>query len=125
MHARKQAVRKIDSAYMRHYDAHIERQQRRRKQLIRRLVLFSMTVLLLVSSMVVYHLKQRNVYATKEAEYEQLQQELTELNEQEKELKEEIQLLNNDEYILDLARTNYFFSKEDELIFKVFEEPSR
>lgn len=122
MRASKQTVRKIDSAYMKHYNAHMERQQRRRKQLIRRLVLFSFVVLLITGSMVSYHIKQRSLYAQKESEFEQLEEKLSQLNAEEKDLQEEITLLNNDEYILDLARTNYFFSKEGELIFKIIEE---
>ena len=42
---------------------------------------------------------------------------MTKLEKEEKNLTEEISLLNNDEYVLELARTNYFLSKEDELIF--------
>ncbi len=41
--------------------------------------------------------------------YEQLEEQMTALKKEEKDLKEEIQLLNDDEYLLDLARTNYFF----------------
>lgn len=125
MRTGKETIRKMDSAYMKHYDAHIQRQQKRRKRLVRRLILFSVLVLLVTGSMVSYHMKQRNLYAQKQLEYERLQEQLIQLDDEEKDLQEEIQLLNNDEYILDIARTNYFFSKEGELIFKIFdEEPS-
>lgn len=46
--------------------------------------------------------------------YEQLEEQMTALKKEEKDLKEEIQLLNDDEYLLDLARTNYFFSRKRE-----------
>lgn len=117
-----ETIQKVDSAYMKHYHAHAERQQRRKKRLIRRLILFSTIVLLVVGSMVSYHMKQRNLHAEKQSEYDQMQKQLTQLENEEKSLNEEIGLLNNDEYILDIARTNYFFSKEGELIFKIFEE---
>ncbi len=55
-------------------------------------------------------------------EYEQLQDELATLKKDEKNMKEEITLLNDEEYVLEIARTNYFFSKEGELIFNIPQE---
>lgn len=70
-------------------------------------------------------MKQRAIYAEKVEQYEQLEKELKELKQSEKNLKEEIELLNNEDYVLDIARTNYFLSKEGELIFTIpDEEPS-
>lgn len=107
---------------MQQYDVHMERQDRRKKRLIRRLVLFSSIALLIIASMSIYHVKQRTVYAEKQEQYEQLQKQISVLKVEESDLQEEIELLNNDEYILEIARTNYFFSKEGELIFKILDE---
>src|SRR5699024_11543147 len=82
--------------------------------IFRRLVLFSLIVMIVIGSMATYHIKQRSLYAEKAEQYEQLEEQMTALKKQENQLKEEIKLLNNDEYILDIARTNYFFSKEGE-----------
>lgn len=111
--------------YKQQHDAYLERQKRRRKRLMRRLVLFLTIAMLVMGTMVTYHLKQRDVQAEKKQEYEEMQDKLTSLEKHEDQLSDEIDLLNDDEYVLDIARTNYFFSKEGELIFKIpDEEPS-
>src|SRR5699024_11191216 len=107
---------------MKQYDAHVERQKRRKKRLIRRLVLFSVTIIILFGSLALYHINQRTVYSEKKIEYEQLTEQLANLEKQEENLIEEINLLNDEEYILDIARTNYFLSKKGELIFQIEDE---
>ncbi len=104
---------------MQEYDAYIERQRRKKKRLVRRLVLFSIIVMIGIGSMATYHVKQRTIHAEKVAEYEQLEEELQNLKNEETNLREEMELLNDESYVLEIARTNYFFSKEGELIFKV------
>lgn len=118
----KKTVTRLDSMYMQQYDAYIERQERRRKRLMRRLVIFSIIALFVIGSMATYHIKQRVVHAEKSEQYEQFKKELASLQKEEKHFLEEISLLNNDDYVLELARKNYFFSKEGELIFKVDEK---
>lgn len=100
----------------------MERQKRRKKRLVRRLVAFSILMIIVFATMTGYHLKQREIHAEKLEQYEQLEKELTELKEKESNLNEEIELLHNEDYVLDIARTNYFFSKDGELIFKVPDE---
>lgn len=122
MAQKNETIARIKSSYMKQYDAHLERQKRRRKRLLRRLVLFSVTVVILFGSLALYHINQRTVYSEKKAEYEQLTEQLANLEKQEENLIEEINLLNDDEYILDIARTNYFLSKKGELIFQIEDE---
>ncbi|WP_284140730.1 septum formation initiator family protein [Virgibacillus sp. LDC-1] len=117
MSSRKKTVAQIDSSYMNQYNAHVERQKRKKQRLVRRLVLFSVIVMLAIGSMTTYHFKQRALKEEKIKQYEQLEQELATLKKEESNLKEEIELLNDDEYILEIARTNYFFSKKGEIIF--------
>lgn len=107
---------------MKQYDTYMERQKRKKKRLIRRLVAFSILMVIVFVAMAGYHLKQREIHADKLEQYEQLENELVELKEKESRLKEEIELLHNEDYVLDIARTNYFFSKDGELIFKVPDE---
>lgn len=115
----KRSIARLNSPYMQRYDTYMERQKEKKKRLIRRLVLFSLIVTIVIGSMATYHMKQRSLHAEKAKQYEQLEERMASLKKQEDQLKEEIRLLNNDEYILEIARTNYFFSKEGELIFKV------
>ncbi|WP_200411059.1 FtsB family cell division protein [Virgibacillus salexigens] len=118
----KQTVTRLDSNYMQQYDAYVDRQKRKKKRLIRRLVLFSLIAVIAFGSMATYHIKQCVLHAEKTEEYEALQQDLAELEKQENNLKEEVELLKDEDYVLQIARTNYFFSKEGELIFKIPEE---
>ncbi|WP_116277738.1 septum formation initiator family protein [Virgibacillus dokdonensis] len=121
----KQSVRKLDSNYMQQYDAYVERQNRKKRRLIRRLVLFGVITLVILGGMTTYHIQQRSLHAEKTDEYENLQAELADLKKEQKNLKQEAERLKNEEYVLEIARTNYFLSKEGELIFKVPDkEPS-
>ncbi|QHE54164.1 septum formation initiator family protein [Pontibacillus sp. HMF3514] len=97
----------------------MKRQQKKKKRLVRRLALFALVTFLLFGSLLSYHLKQRSLLADKQQEYQQLQEDMQQLNKKESDLKEEIQLLQDEEYVLQIARTNYFFSKEGEIIFKL------
>jgi cell division protein DivIC len=119
---KKKTITKLNSNYMEQYDAHIERQKRKKQRLFRRLVLFAIVVAVAVSGMAVYHFQQRQVHLEKAEEYKLLKEELADLKKEEDRYKEEIQLLNNDDYILEIARTKYFLSKEGELIFKTPDE---
>lgn len=119
MSMKKSSVTRMHTSYMKQYDAYMERQQLRKKRLYRRLVFFSIIALLAIGSLTVYHINQRSVYAQKQEQYKELQEEKLSLEKTEGDLSEEISLLKNEEYVLDIARTNYFFSKEGELIFKI------
>lgn len=119
---KKKAVTRLESSYLQQYDVYIERQKRKKQRLIRRLVLFLFITLLTFGSLTTYHIKQRIVHAEKQEQYEQLEEELVTLKKVEADLVEEIDLLNDEEYVLEIARTNYFFSKKGELIFKIIDE---
>lgn len=119
MSMEKSSVTRMHTTYMKQYDAYVERQRLRKKRLYRRLVFFSIIAVLALGTITVYHINQRSVYAQQQEEYDLLQEELTVLENTENNLTEEISLLKNEDYILEIARTNYFFSKEGELIFKI------
>lgn len=118
----KKSVTRLESSYLQQYDMYIERQKRKKQRLIRRLVLFLIITFLAFGSLTVYHIQQRIVHAEKQEQYEQLEEQLVSLKSEEADLKEEIDLLNDVDYVLEIARTNYFFSKEGELIFKIIDE---
>lgn len=115
----KQTVTKLESNYMEQYEAHMKRQQRRRKKLVRRLVISSIITAIIIGFLASYHVNQRLFYAKKVNEYEQMQTDLETLKNEQAELEEEIELLNNDDYVLEIARSNYFYSKKGELLFKL------
>lgn len=122
MATQKETVTRLDSQYMQQYDAHVERQNKKKQRLFRRLVLFSIVFLVAFGTMAAYHVKQRSVQAEKQEEYAELQENMSTLKKEEDSLNEEIELLKDEDYVLDIARTNYFFSEKGETIFKVPDE---
>lgn len=117
--ADRNSITKIDSGYVKQYDAYVERQHKKKKRLIRRLSFFIAVTVLIFGGLLSYHVQQRAMLAQKQEEYQELQSELSKLNHKKTDLEEEIQLLNDEDYVLQIARTNYFFSKEGEIIFKM------
>src|SRR5690625_4283015 len=110
-------IARIKSDYMKQYDAQIRREKRREIKVLRRIMASVLIVTRVLRGLTGYQLKQRTLQADIKTEYSELKTEMAQLEKEEKNLTEEISLLNNDEYVLELARTNYFLSKEDELIF--------
>ncbi|HLQ83369.1 MAG TPA: septum formation initiator family protein [Pseudogracilibacillus sp.] len=117
MRTPKDTVTRMKSDYIQEYEAQERKEKRRRKAILKRLVVFSTLAVLVLGSLTIYHFKQRSIQADIENEYTELQEEMIQLEKEEKDLMEEIALLKDEEYILELARTNYFLSKEGELIF--------
>ncbi|WP_226038361.1 FtsB family cell division protein [Aquibacillus saliphilus] len=122
MSRKERKIAKIESNYVKQYDAYQERQMKKKKRLYRRLVLFVLLLMITLGSIIAYNLNQRALYTEKQEKYDQLEEKMTSLEKEEKNLEQEIQLLNDEDYVLEIARTNYFFSKEGELIFKLPEE---
>lgn len=122
MRNRTDKVSRINSPYMNRYDAHMERQNKRKRILRIRLTLFGTIVLIFFFSLLTYHMSQRELYGEKQAEYESLQEEKQELKAEETSLLEEIKLLEDESYVLRIAKTNYFFTEEGEIVFKLLEE---
>jgi len=115
----KDKVSDLHPGYIQQQHAYAKRQERRKKRLMRRLALFFTITIFALGAMVTYHLKQRGLQAEKEQQYEELEDKMVSLKKQEANLNEEINLLQDDEYVLEIARTNYFFSQEGELIFNI------
>ncbi|GAE94201.1 cell division protein DivIC [Gracilibacillus boraciitolerans JCM 21714] len=115
-------ISRINDSFIKQYDAQMERQQRKKKKLHRRLMLFGIIVAITMISLVTFHLDQRAKYQGMQQEYGELSNELTTLQKEEKMLTEEIELLNDEEYLLQIAKTNYFFTEEGEIVFKFSEE---
>src|SRR5690625_251316 len=125
MARQNKTIAKMKSEYMNQYQAQMERHRRRRRRFIRRFTFCSLVIVITFLFMFSYHMKQRALYAEKKAEFDALTEQLVKLELKEKELLEEIDLLNDEEYILDIARSTYFLSKNGELIFQVHDEHDR
>jgi cell division protein DivIC len=72
--------------------------------------------------MITSFVSQSHILDKKVAQKRQLEQELTALKKQQEILKEDIVKLNDDDYLAKLARKEYFFSENGEIIFNIPEE---
>ncbi|MCZ0703592.1 cell division protein DivIC [Natronobacillus azotifigens] len=122
MGLKERKVSRINSTYMNQYDAHMERQRKKKRRLRRRLTLFAVITIITFASILIHHTNQRAVYTEKEEAFQVLQKRLELLENEEKDLLEEIRLLEDESYVLQIARTNYFFTEEGEIIFNIPEE---
>lgn len=120
--AKRNNVSRIHDAYIEQYDAQMKREKRRKKKLYRRLMLFGFIVAITLITLTTYHINQRMTHQELEKEHKVLTQQLDNLQKEEKNLTEEIELLNDEEYLLQIAKTNYFFTEEGEIVFKLPEE---
>lgn len=122
MGRRERKVARINSKYMEQYDAHLQRQHKKKSRLHRRLTLFAIIVGITFISISTYHISQRIVFAEKKEQHELLIEQTTALKNKAKNLEEEIKLLEDEEYVLQIAKTNYFFTEEGEIVFKLPQE---
>lgn len=118
-------VTNIRSSYRQQQEIQHQRALRRKRHLMQRLIIVGTAFMVLFGVMITFHLKQRSVQAELQSDYEELNEEWTSVNQQQDNLQEEIDLLNDEEYILDIARTNYFLSKDGELIFQMDDQDER
>lgn len=115
-------ISKLHTQFAEQNNAQVERQKRKKQRLMRRLVLLSVFVAILIVAFTTFHLKQRQLQAEKKAELVEMKKEYAAVQKKGKELKQERDLLKDEDYVLEIARTNYFFSKKGELIFKIPDE---
>ncbi|WP_461201948.1 FtsB family cell division protein [Anoxybacillus sp. TBDG-1] len=115
-------VKKIQTSYVIQQEKQEYKKARRRKK---KMVRFSIvaTVALAASSLFLYTMMVQSAAIDEQLKTkEQLEEKLRTLQQDEKRLKEEIEKLNDDKYIAELARKQYFLSKEGEIIFITPEE---
>ncbi|KIL52466.1 FtsB family cell division protein [Jeotgalibacillus campisalis] len=112
-------VTSLENQYAAEQKQSEQRRAQHMKRLMRRLsffIIFAVVVGgLLISSMVT----RANVLDEKKAEKVQLEEQVVQLKKDETKLNNEIEKLNDDEYIAKLARRDYFLSDEGEIIFNI------
>ncbi|WP_203364417.1 septum formation initiator family protein [Bacillus sp. REN10] len=92
---------------------------RHKKKLYRRLAAFSVLALIIIGGLGSTLMSQFTHLEEKQKQKEEAQATLAELKKQQKQYEEELERLNDDEYIAELARKNYFLSDEGEIIFNI------
>ncbi|MCI1695323.1 FtsB family cell division protein [Aneurinibacillus aneurinilyticus] len=83
----------------------------------RRMRLLQIIVVLFLSWAGYTYYSQSEQLASKQSELVNLQREVTKVEEDKKQLELQVKRMNDQEYISELARKNFFLSKEGEIIF--------
>lgn len=98
---------------------HTLEQKRVSKYVKRRLMVFGV-IAGSISASIIYNLYSTSIeLQQKQQQHAELRSQLKTLNHEEKELNQEIINLNNDEYLAQIARKEYYFSKEGEVLFQM------
>ncbi|MEH7014177.1 septum formation initiator family protein [Neobacillus niacini] len=115
-------IAKIQSTYVHQQEIAEIASARKRKLLFRRLFMFLVFATVMSYLMITSFVSQSYTLDKKVAQKRQLEQELSDLKKQQEILKEDIVKLNDDDYLAKLARKEYFFSENGEIIFNIPEE---
>ena len=115
--ARRRALQEATLRYMQEKQVYEKIKRRRRRGLYRRLIAYSIITVFLSVSFISVLISQNEMFSEKKQEKLQLEKELELVKQEEQDLREEIKKLNDYEYIGELARRDYFFSDEGEIIF--------
>lgn len=117
-------VRELNSHYIEQHETQMEQKSKSKKGLVRRLSALSVFVVFVIALTVITLHSQKTVLGEKIEKKQLLDQELAKLELVERDLRDEIENLNNLEYISEIARRDYFLSKPGEIIFKVTQTSS-
>jgi cell division protein DivIC len=119
---RDKNITKIETTFVHQQEIAEIASARKRKLLFRRLSLFIVFAVVMSYLMITSFISQSETLDKKVAQKRQLDNELSQLKKQQEILKEDIVKLNDDEYLAKLARKEYFFSENGEIIFNIPEE---
>ncbi|MFN7253017.1 MAG: FtsB family cell division protein [Anaerobacillus sp.] len=119
MSRQQRKVSELNSRYTEQHEYQMEQKSKSRKGLVRRLGALSVFVVFVIAATMITLYSQNSVLGSKLEKKQALEQELAKLELVERDLTNEIENLNNLEYISEIARRDYFLSKPGEIIFKV------
>lgn len=116
---KKKNISQIDSPYVQYQEKRTQSFERKKLGLKRRLVFFMLFAVVTTGVVLAALYSQKSALKDKEAQKQELKEQLSSLQKEEEQLKEEIVKLNDDEYIAKLARKEYFLSDDGEIIFNL------
>lgn len=116
---------KLDNDFVRNADQTTKYKAQLRKRKIRRIVCFMIVPVIMIAVLVNVLAKQNDTLLAKEKKKAEVEQQLTELEEQQEMLNLQIKQLEDDEYIAKLLRKEYFLSEEGDIIFVIPEKDDK
>ncbi|EEO9624694.1 septum formation initiator family protein [Listeria monocytogenes] len=121
----KSKVARIENRYIKDTATMKKTRSRRRIALFRRLAFMAIIFAVVGGLLTITYTKQ--VLTLKEKKEKQLQvdKKMVAMKDEQDSLNEQIKKLHNDDYIAKLARSEYYLSKDGEIIFNIPEENSK
>lgn len=119
MNKRKRNIAQIQNDYQKQMEQQAQRLKRKRRGLLRRLTVFGVVVLMFAVLVTSALWSQSSLLKEKEEKKVALEKELKQLQTKQEDISDEIKKLKSKEYVLELARRDYYMSKKGEKIFDV------
>ncbi|GAF66506.1 cell division protein DivIC [Bacillus sp. TS-2] len=114
---RRTSIREIDSAYKKQREQELALQQKKRRGLIKRLSAIGIVGGAFATIAFMFIFNQHSTLAEKQEEKLTLENEVQQLLTEEKKLQQDIINYNDIDYIEEIARRDYFLTKEGETLF--------
>ncbi|MED1205999.1 FtsB family cell division protein [Heyndrickxia acidicola] len=109
----------LDNAFTKQQQMKDKVTARKRKLLLRRLTLFAIIAGAITYLLVSTLISKNSELAAQKVNKSQLENQVADLKSEKTMLKDQINKLNDNNYIAKLARTEYFLSKKGEIIFNI------
>ncbi|EAK9531404.1 septum formation initiator family protein [Listeria monocytogenes] len=118
-------VARIENRYIKDTATMKKTRSRRRIALFRRLAFMVIIFVVVGGLLTITYTKQALTLKEKKAKQVQVDKKMVAMKDEEEALNEQIKKLHNDDYIAKLARSEYYLSKDGEIIFNIPEENSK
>ncbi|EHC2217148.1 septum formation initiator family protein [Listeria monocytogenes] len=121
----KSKVARIENRYIKDTATMKKTRSRRRIALFRRLAFMAIIFAVVGGLLTVTYTKQVLTLKEKKEKQVQVDKKMVAMKDEQDSLNEQIKKLHNDDYIAKLARSEYYLSKDGEIIFNIPEENSK
>ncbi|MCI2256864.1 septum formation initiator family protein [Domibacillus sp. 8LH] len=121
----KEKVASLKNAFVLSEERKSMFKMKHKQKLMRRLAAFGVVALIILGTVSSALFSQMGNLNEKKEELAKAKQSLAELKQQQKESEEELVRLQDDEYIAKLARKEYFYSEDGEILFNIPEDEEK
>ncbi|EAF7231497.1 septum formation initiator family protein [Listeria monocytogenes] len=121
----KSKVARIENRYIKDTATMKKTRSRRRIALFRRLAFMAIIFAVVGGLLTITYTKQVLSLKEKKEKQVQVDKKMVAMKDEQDSLNEQIKKLHNDDYIAKLARSEYYLSKDGEIIFNIPEENSK
>ncbi|EAG9222164.1 septum formation initiator family protein [Listeria monocytogenes] len=118
-------VARIENRYIKDTATMKKTRSRLRIALFRRLAFMAVIFVVVGGLLTITYTKQALTLKEKKAKQVQVDKKMVAMKDEEEALNEQIKKLHDDDYIAKLARSEYYLSKDGEIIFNIPEENSK